>query len=80
VTDTTVFFFLSGLEGTGGTYVVNAAQELTLTWSDGIPSRYFDPSAQMHFSGDTLWSIADLRSHGDSIRAQWTVAWVRDPC
>lgn len=80
VTDTTSGYLLTGLEGSGGTYAVDASNRLTLTWSDGTQARYFHPSAVLRFTGDTLWSDADLHSHGDSTRAQWHVAWVVGAC
>lgn len=81
VTDTVVGNFLTGLEGTRGTYAVNSANEVTLFWSDadGL-ARYFDPVAQLSFIGDTLRSVAEISHKADSIHASWNVTWIRDTC
>jgi len=79
--DTVIGRFLTGLEGTRGNYAVNSQNQLRLFWEDAkAEARYFDPSAQLTFIGDTLRSVADLSHKADSIRAQWNVSWVRDFC
>ena len=67
-------------EGTQGSYVVNSAGALTLTWTDGTPTQYFDPSATIILHGDTISSHAELSAKADSVHASWRVSWVRDLC
>jgi hypothetical protein len=79
--DTVPGVFLTGEEGTGGSYVLESSGRVTLTWQDGgTITRYFDPAATLRFSGDTLRATADLRFRGDSIRALWDVSWIVANC
>ncbi len=81
VTDTVQGLFLTGLEGTRGTYAVNAQGRVALNWQDwnGTPTRYFDAQAVIRLNGDTLRSMADLRFKADSIRTVWDATWIRRP-
>ncbi len=80
VLDTVQGFFMAVDEpGTHGTYDVNASGALTLNWANGSRNRYFDPTATLRLSGDTVESVADLRARGDSIRDQWHVYWITSP-
>lgn len=81
VLDTVVGLFLTGNEGTNGSYVRRSSGQVLLTWADGgQQTRYFDPQANIRFIGDTLRSTADLRYNGDSVRAQWDVSWIVGNC
>jgi len=76
--DTAVAYFFppeGSDQGTEGSYVVNSAGELTLNWANGIQSRYFQPGAILTFRTDTIVSVVDVLSRGDSIREQWRVVW-----
>jgi len=79
--DTATAYFLPSNEaplGTHGTYAIDSSNRLKLFWADGTPTRYFDPSADLRISGDTIRSYSDLRAFGDSLRVQWTVMWTYD--
>jgi hypothetical protein len=79
--DTTLGYFLPAGIGSQGRYVIYDGNRLRLTWADGgTPSRYFDPSADLRFVGDTLWSSVDLRFNADSGRVVWRVAWLQRAC
>ncbi len=81
VTDTVQGLFLTGLEGTKGTYAINSTGRVVLNWQDwnGTPTRYFDALAVIRLTGDTLRSTADLRFKADSIRSIWDASWIRRP-
>jgi hypothetical protein len=77
LTDTLIGYFLPpNAQGTHGDYVVESSGLLHLTWADGTQSRYFDPTATLHFSGDTLWSDY-VRGTGSTLHVEWHVAWIR---
>ena len=83
ISDTIVGNFLTGLEGTRGTYAVTSANQLRLFWSDAdAEARYFHPSAVLTFiAPDTLRSIAVISTKGDSVLANWSVTWLQnDSC
>jgi hypothetical protein len=73
-------FFAPLPPGTKGNYAVTSTGRLNLFWADGTQSRYFDPTAVIRLLGDTIFSDVDLRDNGDSVRAQWNVRWLRNPC
>jgi hypothetical protein len=77
VTDSINGYLLRGDQGTGGNFVVHSSGQLTLNWHDGTRSRFFDPAASIRLANDTIFSDADLRDRGDSVRAQWKIRWVR---
>ena len=79
--DTTAFFFLSGQEGTHGSYVIHSNGALKLSWADwksGAPSRYFVDSANVRIIGDSIAS--DVINAEPLSRAVWSVRWVRGVC
>jgi len=79
-TDTTTGYFLppqGSDEGTHGTYATDSGNRLHLTWADGLQSRYFDPTATLRVSADTIWSDANFSYNGDSTHVQWRVAWIQ---
>jgi hypothetical protein len=81
--DTVLGYFLPGqplTQGTHGGYVVDSAGRLKFTWADGTPTQYFDPSADIRLSNDTILSHAELTARADSMHASWHVSWVRDIC
>jgi hypothetical protein len=79
--DTTAAIFLSGQEGTHGTFVVNSAGVLKLNWADGGAARsFFDPSAVIRLSGDTIASDVQRSASGDSVTVEWHVRWLRGTC
>ena len=81
VLDTTAFVFLSGQEGTRGSYVIHSNGALKLTWSDwgsGNPSRYFVDTANVRIIGDSIAS--DVVNAQAGSRAIWSVRWVRGIC
>lgn len=80
VVDTTVGSLLFGNEGTHGSYALSSTGTLNLIWADGTRSRFFDPSAVIRLSGDTIYSDVDLRFKGDSLRIRWAVRWRRNAC
>jgi hypothetical protein len=81
VMDTTAAIFLSGHEGTHGTYAVHSNGSLKLNWADAEPGRsFFDASASMRLSGDTIASDILTKASGDSVSAEWHVRWLRGTC
>lgn len=75
--DTVGGAFLSGVEGTGGSYAVTSSGGLNLTWNDGVLARFFDPAATIRMVGDTIFSDVHLTSRGDSVTVDWSVRWSR---
>ena len=65
-------------QGTHGTFAVDATGRLTLLWADGTPSEYFDPSAVIRLSGDTISSSFSVHLFADSLQYSWQVSWIRD--
>ena len=80
VTDTTFAYFLTGLEGSRGTYVLHGSGALDLVWANGTQLRYFDSTAAISVRGDTIFSDATLKERGDSITVTWRVGWLSGPC
>lgn len=78
--DTVPGFFIGAGQGSRGTYVRDAQDRVTLFWANGTPSRYFDPSATMRLSQDSLISDVALSERGDSVSATWHVVWRERPC
>jgi hypothetical protein len=66
--------------GTHGTYVVDSAGHLKLTWADGAQIQYFAPTAAIRLHGDTINSHAELSLLADSVHATWNVTWIRNTC
>jgi len=80
VLDTVTGFFLAPqAPGTHGTYIVDSNGKLTLNWANGARNRYFAVDAVLRLVSDTVESVADLRTRGDSIRDQWHVVWTASP-
>jgi hypothetical protein len=79
-TDTTAAYFLTGLEGSRGTYALDSQGTLRLSWSNGQQLRYFDPAATLRIATGLLTSDVTLRYSADSVTATWGVGWVSGPC
>jgi hypothetical protein len=80
VTDTVPGNFLYQGIGSHGTFLLDG-DRLHLNWADGdTPSRYFDPSAELRFAADTLWSSVELSANGDTVHVVWRVAWQQGFC
>ena len=80
-TDTVTAYFLpvsDYAQGTHGTYAVDQTGRMKLFWADGTQSRYFDPSATIRLFGDTIRSVSDIKTRGDSLRVVWDVWWTVD--
>jgi len=77
IIDTVDAFFLppGGAQGSGGTYVAHTTGIVDLNWRDGLQSRYFDPTAVIRLSGDTLFSDVTLGFTNGVV--EWHVGWIR---
>ncbi len=80
LTDTVAGYFIANGQGSRGSFVLDSQNRLTLTWANGTPSRYFDPSAALRISADSLISDADITQAADSIHATWHVVWTINAC
>jgi hypothetical protein len=80
VTDTVTGYFIGNGQGSRGSFVLDSQNRLTLTWANGTPQRYFDPSAVLRISADSLISDADITQAADSIHATWHVVWTVNAC
>lgn len=83
ISDTIVGSFLTGFEGTHGTYAITSANQLRLFWADAAAeARFFRSAAVMTFiAPDTLRSVADVRIKADSVRTIFSVTWLQnDSC
>jgi hypothetical protein len=79
--DTTAAIFLSGHEGTHGSYVAHSNGSLNLNWADASPGRsFFDAAAAIRLHGDTIASDIFTKASGDSVSAEWHVRWLRGTC
>jgi hypothetical protein len=76
----TGFFLPSPNLGTHGSYVLDSAGHLKLTWADGTATQYFDPTADIQLHNDTITSRAELSARADSVHASWSVSWARSTC
>ena len=76
--DTTTAYFLTGNEGSRGTYLIDATNQVHLFWSNGEQSRYFDPAAVLHIAGNDLTSNVTLSLSGDSVVVRWGVVWTQN--
>ena len=76
--DTVIGYFLppANETPTRGNYSIDAGGNVTLSWSDGTPTRYFNPVGTIRLSADSIISDAVILTHGDSIREVWHVAWI----
>jgi hypothetical protein len=66
--------------GSHGTYVVDSAGHLKLSWADGVQIQYFAPTAAIRLHGDTINSQVELSQFADSVHASWNVTWIRNTC
>lgn len=81
VTDTVQGIFLSGHEGTHGTYAVTSSGQLKLFWVDASAARsFFEPAASIRLAGDTVASDVLQKASGDSVSTEWHVRWLRGTC
>src|SRR5262245_54954204 len=77
-TDTVVGFLLppANQQPTTGSYSIDGSNVITLSWSNGTPTRFFHPSSTIRLVADSIISDAQLTFHGDSVREFWHVAWI----
>ena len=67
--------------GTHGSYTVDTATgRVALTWADGRPSQYFDPTADVRLVRDTLRTHAEISAFADSIHATWRMTMTHRVC
>jgi hypothetical protein len=78
--DTILGYFIASSQGSRGTYVRDAQDQLTFFWTNGTPSRYFDPTATIRIAADSLISAVSLSDRADSIAVQWRVVWTENAC
>jgi hypothetical protein len=68
-------------EGTHGSYNLDTTSgRLKLSWADGTPTQYFDPSSDIRLIRDTITTHAELSAFADSIHATWRVTWAHEIC
>lgn len=80
--DTVLKYFIPvPAEGTHGTWAHDTASgKVTLSWADGKPTQYFDPTADIRLIRDTLTTHAELSAFADSVHATWRVTWAHEIC
>ncbi|MFI5206526.1 MAG: hypothetical protein ACHQX4_00785 [Gemmatimonadales bacterium] len=80
-TTDTVLKTLEVIPGRHGAYAVDTVSgRLTLAWTDGTPSQYFDPSADIRLIRDTITAHAELSAFADSEHVTWRMTLPRDIC
>lgn len=78
--DSLIGYVFYGCEGDGGRFRLHPDSTITFTWDNGEQVRVFDPSAVHRLEGDVIRSSVTQSSSGDSVRANWRLAWARAYC
>ena len=80
-TTDTVLKTLLVISATRGTWAHDTTSgRLALSWADGTPNQFFDPTADVRLIHDTITAHAELSAFADSEHVTWRMTFARGLC